>query len=95
MVFDLAEARPFPKMEVSWEKCTVPLTCKKCFEVCPHSVFLLVTIKNVKFVETNINEPNAYLVKPQHIDRCTGCMECVKACPSGAIKVRFAEEVEQ
>lgn len=92
MVFDLAEPRPIPQIEVSWEKCTVPLTCKKCFEVCPHSVFALITVKHVKYVENDINDPNAYIVRPLHRDRCTGCMECLSACPKGAITVRFAEE---
>ncbi|MBF7082746.1 4Fe-4S dicluster domain-containing protein [Desulfallas sp. Bu1-1] len=91
MAFNWEDPRPIPKMTVDNQKCNVPLTCKKCLELCPQAVFALITLKYVKYVETNINEPYAYAVRPMHRDKCTGCMECVNACPRDAITVQFGE----
>lgn len=92
MAFDLEEARPMARMNVDYARCTAPLTCKKCLDLCPQMVFTLLTIKHVKYVKNDINEPNAYIVRPVHLDRCTGCNVCAGACPKEAITVSFAEE---
>lgn len=87
--FMYEDIQPVPEITVDYEKCPVPLTCRKCLERCPQAVYVLDTIKYVKFQETDITEPGAYKVMARHRDKCTGCEDCVKECPEGALTVRM------
>ncbi|MFZ5595485.1 MAG: ATP-binding protein [Bacillota bacterium] len=84
--------RNVPKISWDMGKCPTPMACKKCLEICPQAVFMLVTLKNKKYVETDINDPNAYLIHPLFRDKCVGCNDCVGVCPSGAINIVFEGE---
>ena len=91
MAFNWEDPRPIPKIKVDSERCAVPLTCKKCLELCTQAVFALDTLKYVKFQENSIHDPGAYKITPRHSDKCSGCMDCVEVCPENAISILFAE----
>jgi len=54
---------------------------------------MLVTLKSERGKETDKKETGAYRVEPWFRDRCTGCMDCVKACPVNAITIKVPKEV--
>jgi len=54
---------------------------------------MLVTLKSERGKETDKEETGAYRVEPWFRDRCTGCMDCVKACPVNAITIKVPKEV--
>lgn len=77
------------EIDVDVSKCTTPMACRRCLELCPQVVFQCVTLKQVKYQETDINEPGASFVAPLHRWKCTGCGICVQMCPQGALAIRF------
>jgi len=74
-----------PKIEIDYEKCTTPYECKICLQICPQAVFAVVPTKIEHFKE---NDPEDYEVQAVWRDKCVVCMDCVKACPKGALKVK-------
>jgi len=70
---------------INKEKCTVPLNCRTCLKVCPQCVFQLYPTGIKRFEEL---PPENWKLKVSYSDLCVGCMECVKACPEKAIKVK-------
>jgi len=76
-----------PKVDIDYEKCTVPLHCRRCLDVCPQAVFAIETLKVVKYQETDPQDPGAYKLKARFRDKCTACNECADVCPVGALKV--------
>jgi NAD-dependent dihydropyrimidine dehydrogenase PreA subunit len=74
-----------PKIEIDHDKCTTPYECKICLQTCPQAVFAVVPTKIERFKE---NDPEDYEVQAVWRDKCVVCMDCVKACPKGAVKVK-------
>ena len=73
-------------------KCTDPLSCRKCLEICPGSVFTVSQRKVEKFKET---DPKDFQLMGRFFDCCTGCMDCVNQCPKGALQVVFISNEEK
>ena len=73
------------------EKCTTPAKCRKCLEVCPQAVFKLHVGRIEKY---KLASEDDWHLDSWYWPSCTGCMECVKACPLKAIKVKKREGVE-
>lgn len=77
-----------PNIIVDDDKCENPLACRKCLLACP--TYVLAVGPNVlpqKFKEI---DPNQYVVRGLRLQACTGCMECIRACPANAIQVTFS-----
>lgn len=75
------------QIEIDSRKCKTPMACKKCLEICPELVFQVMVIKEEKFKETDIKEPDAYTILPLNRWKCIQCNLCVDACPESAIKI--------
>lgn len=89
----LPEMRPARvQIEIDTSKCIVPMTCKKCLNLCPQMVFQVMVLKQEKFKETDIKEPGAYAIVPLHRWKCTLCNVCVDNCPVDAIKIALVGE---
>ena len=82
-----------PKITIDYSKCTIPFDCKRCLQTCASAVFMVVTVKSERGKETDKKETGAYRIEPWFRDRCTGCMDCVNACPVRAITVKVPKEV--
>lgn len=74
---------------INHEKCKVPISCRKCLQVCPQCVFKLHPTHIRRFEEIPLENWELHISFP---DLCTGCMECAKVCPERAIKVRPQKE---
>jgi NADH-quinone oxidoreductase subunit I len=73
-----------PTIEIDKKKCMTPFECKKCLQVCPQSVFAVAPTKVERFKET---DPRDYEVQAVFRDKCVVCMDCVKVCPTSALRV--------
>ena len=74
-----------PQIEIDKNKCPTPYECKKCLQICPQAVFAVAPTKVERFKET---APEDYEVQAVFKDKCVLCMDCVKLCPTGAIKIK-------
>ena len=93
MALALPEMRPAgAQIEIDTSKCTVPMTCTKCLNLCPQMVFQVMVLKEEKFKETDIKEPGAYAIVPIHRWKCTLCNICIDNCPVDAIKITVRGE---
>lgn len=77
-----------PDIVIDYKKCKNPLRCRRCLEVCPSVVLQVFPVKVAKFKET---DPEDFRITPLYTPECTGCMECLRACPKNAISVSFPE----
>ncbi len=78
-----------PTITVDDEKCGGAYFCRKCVVVCPTHVLGLGTRVGVKkYIET---DPQYFVVRAVYLNKCSGCMDCVKVCPNDAIQVSFNE----
>ena len=76
-----------PTIAVDDKKCPDALSCRKCLLICPMHVLGLGTDVGVqKYRET---DPEHFVVRGVRLAKCTGCMDCVRVCPHGAIQVSF------
>jgi NADH-quinone oxidoreductase subunit I len=76
-----------PKIVVDDSKCTNPLSCRKCLLICPMHVLGLGTkVGPKKFQEI---PPEQFRVAGVRLEKCTACLDCVRACPHGAIQVSY------
>jgi ferredoxin len=82
-----------PRISIDHGKCTTPMACKRCLLVCPQAVFVAQVTKMAKYVETDINEPGTYKLRPLFQDKCVVCDDCLKACPVDAITITLPQEV--
>jgi len=76
-----------PIVEVDHEKCTVPMYCKLCLQVCPQACFQVHNIEFERFRESNREEPGAYVLTAPNRYACTMCGVCTDICPVGAITI--------
>lgn len=74
------------QLTVDLNLCRHPLECGLCLRTCPQAVFKTVPGQVYKFKETPEEE---YVLLPYYWMACTGCGECVKICPRGAIRIKF------
>ena len=74
-----------PQIIIDKTKCITPYECKKCLQICPQAVFGVAPTRVERFKETS---PEDYEVQAVFRDKCTVCMDCVKVCPTGAVKVK-------
>lgn len=65
-----------------------PRACGRCLRACAPAVFLL--HQTIGARQANPCDPEIWRVTPLWQSLCTGCMECVRACPQGAVTVRVA-----
>ena len=76
-----------PTIKIDDKKCKSPLSCRKCLLACPMHVLGLGTDIGVeKYQEIG---PEHFVVKGVYFGKCTGCMDCTKVCPTGAISISF------
>jgi NAD-dependent dihydropyrimidine dehydrogenase PreA subunit len=85
----------YPRILIDYTKCKTPFDCKVCLQLCPQAVFDLATLKYERLKETNKREAGAYQVAPVYRDRCSGCGDCVKACPLAAIVLSYPKAVRR
>ncbi len=72
-----------PGYKVSVKPCDPAACGYRCQELCPAGVFLAAPKK--KYTDHSV-EPD-YRITPRFSWFCDGCLECVTACPDGAIEV--------
>ncbi|MGB9802282.1 4Fe-4S dicluster domain-containing protein [Desulfofundulus sp.] len=77
-----------PVISIDREKCASPLDCAACLKYCPQAVFKARPGRVYKFRETPEQE---YVITAPYWPACTGCRECVRRCPAGAITVTYRE----
>jgi len=82
-----------PEIEIDYSKCTVPMWCKKCLEVCPHLIFNVYCKQMVRLKESDPREPGVYELFPVRRDKCTLCNKCGEVCPEGAITITYNDTV--
>jgi len=85
----MVKARTFPKIFIDDKKCTVPLLCKKCIQVCPMIVFRLRVApgREERFKEIDPRIDGNFVLSAPRRDKCTACDECIEVCPVDAIKI--------
>ena len=76
-----------PQIAIDKEKCITPYDCKRCLQICPQAVFAVAPTVVERFKET---ESANYEVQAVFRDKCVVCMDCVKVCPKGAIRVKVS-----
>lgn len=74
------------QIDINYSLCKSPLECHKCLSVCPSVVFVCGPTKIWKGRETELSE---YRIVGRYFDKCSGCGDCVKVCPTAAINVEF------
>jgi len=74
-----------PRIDIERGKCLTPFECKRCLQVCPQAVFVVAPTKVERLKHT---APEDYEVQAVFRDKCTVCMDCVRVCPTDAIRVK-------
>ncbi|MDQ7096415.1 4Fe-4S dicluster domain-containing protein [Desulfosporosinus sp. PR] len=74
------------QIKIDYALCTDPLNCRQCLSVCPSVVFVCGPTKVWKGRES---DPGEYKIIGRYYDKCSGCGDCVKVCPTKAIELTF------
>ena len=77
----------FPDIQIDYDRCTVPMLCKKCLQVCPQAVFQVGVVKIEKYRETDKTADGAYRLAAPYRHKCIMCNDCITVCPAEAINV--------
>ena len=85
---------PAPKITIDYSKCTNPMLCKKCLQICPTAVFEIQTLKMERMRETDPGDTAAFRLDVFYRDRCTACNDCVNVCPVKAIKIVVPDTIK-
>jgi len=85
----MQKMRTIPKIEIDHSMCLTPFDCKKCLQICPQAVFFVEAVKVERFKETNLKEPGAFRLEAPSRYACSGCNDCVEACPVDAITITW------
>jgi len=80
-----------PKITIDHEKCTVPFLCKKCIRACSQVVFTVGAVKMERWHETDPRVDGTYRLGTGPRFKCTGCNDCIEACPVDAIAIEWTE----
>ncbi|MFZ5632497.1 MAG: 4Fe-4S dicluster domain-containing protein [Bacillota bacterium] len=75
-----------PEITIDHNLCREPLRCAVCMGVCPQAVFKALPANVYKFRETPDDE---YRLRAVYRVECSGCGQCVRDCPAGAISIEF------
>jgi NAD-dependent dihydropyrimidine dehydrogenase PreA subunit len=70
---------------INKDRCKIPINCRVCLQTCPQCVFQIYPTGIKKFEEIPLEN---WHLRASYVNLCVGCMECVKACPQKAIRVR-------
>jgi len=71
-------------IKIDYSKCSEPLRCAKCLEVCSPIAIIAKPIRIEKFKETPHSE---YRIVPRYRAVCNLCRRCEEVCPEKAISV--------
>lgn len=82
---------PAPRIEIDYAKCTTPMLCKKCLQICPTAVFEIQTLKMERLRETDPRDPGAFRLDVFYRDKCLACNDCINVCPEDAIRIVLPE----
>lgn len=85
MITTLPHMKPAPKIDIDATKCTVPLDCRRCLEICPQAVFVVESAAFPRLRELDHKQPGTYELSTKYRYACTLCNECVDVCPVNAI----------
>ena len=72
-----------PVINVDYTKCTNPLDCRKCVNICEPVTLIL------SFLDKDFHDPQDWRVIPIFPSLCTNCKLCVENCPQEAISVLY------
>lgn len=86
----MAYTTPMHKLIIDHEKCGNALTCLACVHACIDAGHNCIMYLNTDTPDIENNCPKSlqdipHMAKPMRMWECSGCMDCVKACPKGAI----------
>jgi len=84
-----------PKIYIDSSKCTVPMDCKKCLQICVPAVFRVREAKQLRGIESDKKQAGVFILEAVYRDRCTGCDDCVRVCPVDALKISWPTEVKR
>jgi NAD-dependent dihydropyrimidine dehydrogenase PreA subunit len=73
-------------VKIDNSKCLGPLKCKKCLQVCPAACFTCYP-KN----RERGKMCDEWLLTAAYVDQCSGCGECEKICPNGALELVMSQ----
>ncbi|MCL4552031.1 MAG: hypothetical protein M1305_00530 [Candidatus Marsarchaeota archaeon] len=90
MIATLPIMKPAPKIEINATKCTVPLDCRRCLQVCPQAVFSVEATAFPRLREQDHTKPGTYALYAKWRYACTQCNECISVCSVGAISITAA-----
>jgi len=82
------------KIDIDHSKCTVPMDCKKCLQICVPAVFHVRESQQLRGIELDKTQPGAFVLEAVYRDKCTGCDDCVRVCPVDAITISWPMEVK-
>ena len=88
-------SQPSVEIAIDRERCRFsmydPRGCKRCLQICPTAVFASRPIEKRDFskpVEQRV-DPTVWTLLVTWEDYCNGCGACIRACPHGALSIKF------